>query len=66
MRIVLNEPPPRVVPPLKLRIEYAAQTRVPELDGLAKEISQATHDHPNPAIDPEFQRNKVEKTSLIR
>jgi phenylacetate-CoA ligase len=44
MRIVLDEPPPRVVPPLKLKIEYSAQTREPELDGLAKEISQATHD----------------------
>jgi phenylacetate-CoA ligase len=44
MRIVLNEPPPRVVPPLKLKIEYGAKTREPELDGLAKEISQATHD----------------------
>lgn len=44
MRIVLDEPPPRVVPPLKLKIEYGAKTREPELDGLAKEISQAMHD----------------------
>jgi phenylacetate-CoA ligase len=44
MRIVLDEPPPRVGPPLKLKIEYGAKTREPELDGLAKEISQATHD----------------------
>ncbi|MCJ7616766.1 MAG: AMP-binding protein [Desulfobacterales bacterium] len=45
MRIVLDEPPPRVVPPLKLKVEYGARTREPELEGLAKEISQATHDH---------------------
>lgn len=44
MRIVLDEPPPRVVPPLKLKIEYGAQTRESELDGLAKKISQAAHD----------------------
>lgn len=44
MRIVLDEPPPRVVPPLKLKIEYGAKTREPELDSLAKEISQAMHD----------------------
>jgi phenylacetate-CoA ligase len=44
MRIVLDEPPPRVVPPLKLKVEYGARTREPELEGLAKEISQATHD----------------------
>jgi len=44
IRIVLDEPPPRVVPPLKLKVEYGARTREPELEALAKEISQATHD----------------------
>jgi phenylacetate-CoA ligase len=44
MRIVLDEPPPRVVPPLKLKVEYGERTREPELEGLAKEISQAAHD----------------------
>jgi len=43
MRIVLDEAPPRVVPPLKLKLEYGSQMREPELDGLAKEISQTTH-----------------------
>lgn len=39
-RIVLDEPPPRVVPPLKLKIEYG--DRVPEADlpALAREIEE--------------------------
>jgi phenylacetate-CoA ligase len=44
MRIVLDQPPPRVVPPLKLKIEHGEETRDPELDGLAEEISRALHD----------------------
>ena len=44
MRIVLDEPPPRVVPPLKLKVEYGTLTPKTELEGLAKEISQAAHD----------------------
>lgn len=44
MRIVLDQPPPRVVPPVKLKLERSAGTRDPELDGLAGEISRALHD----------------------
>ena len=38
MRIILDEPPPRVVPPLKLRVEYAEGTAGAELEVLEKEI----------------------------
>lgn len=44
MRIVLDEPPPRVIPPLKIKLEYGTRTREPELEGLAKKISKAAHD----------------------
>jgi len=44
MRIILDEPPPRVVPPLKLRVEYGTRTPKSELEGLARKISQAAHD----------------------
>ena len=44
MRILLDEPPPRVVPPLTLKLEHGAGTREPELEGLAKQISQTAHD----------------------
>ncbi|MBU2550777.1 MAG: phenylacetate--CoA ligase family protein [Proteobacteria bacterium] len=40
-RIVLDEPPPRVTPPLNLKIEYGEATALEELPGLAEEITQA-------------------------
>lgn len=43
MRIVLSAPPPRVVPPLKIKIEYGLDTRETELEGLAEEICNALH-----------------------
>jgi len=43
MRIVLDQPPPRVIPPLKLRLEYGVETREPDLSGLANEINSALH-----------------------
>ena len=41
MRIMLDERPPRVVPPLKIRVEYAPGESVGQLDALANEISDA-------------------------
>jgi phenylacetate-CoA ligase len=41
MRIILDEKPPRVVPPLKIRVEHAAGVSGAELDALAREISDA-------------------------
>jgi phenylacetate-CoA ligase len=40
IRIILDEKPPRVVPPLKIRVEHAAGMAAGELDTLAKEISE--------------------------
>lgn len=44
MRIVLDEPPPRVVPPVRLKIEHGRGTTRSDLEGLAHEIGSATHD----------------------
>jgi phenylacetate-CoA ligase len=41
MRIVLDEKPPRVVPPLKLRVEHAEGLTGAELEVLEKEIVEA-------------------------
>jgi phenylacetate-CoA ligase len=42
-RIVLDEPPPRVVPPLKLKVEYGEGFKEKELESLAKEIEETIH-----------------------
>jgi phenylacetate-CoA ligase len=39
-RIVLDEPPPRVVPPLKLKIEYGEGVKKEELSKLAEEMKE--------------------------
>ena len=39
-RIILDEPPPRVVPPLKLRVEYAESLEPSELEMLEREIME--------------------------
>ncbi len=41
IRIMLEERPPRVVPPLKIRVEHAAEVSDAQLDALANEISDA-------------------------
>ena len=43
MRIVLENPPPRVIPPMKLKIEHGEQVAESELPGLASKISTALH-----------------------
>jgi len=40
MRIVLTEPPPEVIPPLKIKVEYGFGMEPNQLSGLAKEIEQ--------------------------
>lgn len=42
-RIVLEEPPPRVVPPLKLKVEYAEGVREEDLPGLEKQVRDEMH-----------------------
>jgi len=41
LRIVLDEKPPRVVPPLKIRVEHAEGVAGAELETLEKEIAEA-------------------------
>lgn len=43
MRIILREAPPRVVPPLELKVEYGHQTNTSELGELAGQIGEAAH-----------------------
>jgi phenylacetate-CoA ligase len=42
-RIVLDERPPRVVPPLKLKVEYGEGTQEEQLETLAADIEEAMH-----------------------
>ena len=42
-RIILNEPPPRVTPPLKLKMEYGKDVKENELEVLTKNIQDAMH-----------------------
>ncbi len=43
-RIVLSEPPPRVVPPLKLKVEHGEDVPEHKLPALAGEIADKMHD----------------------
>jgi phenylacetate-CoA ligase len=40
-RIILDEPPPRVVPPLKIRVEHTEEIAGADLEALEKEIVEA-------------------------
>ncbi len=42
-RILLDEPPPRVVPPLKLKIEFGRDLDKDDLDQLKKEVEEKMH-----------------------
>ncbi len=44
MRIVLDAPPPRVVPPVRVKIEHGKEIGQGDLPGLSKRISAALHD----------------------
>ncbi len=44
-RILLDEPPPRVVPPLKLKVEYGEGVSEGALQQLATEIQDKMHQH---------------------
>ncbi len=43
MRIILEAPPPRVQPPLKLKIEHGPHTAHSDLPGLSEKIASALH-----------------------
>jgi phenylacetate-CoA ligase len=42
-RIILDEPPPRVTPPLKLKVEFSENVREDDLPGLEKELQERMH-----------------------
>jgi phenylacetate-CoA ligase len=42
-RIVLDEPPPKVTPPLKVKMEYGEDYPENKLDDLAREVSEKMH-----------------------
>jgi phenylacetate-CoA ligase len=69
-RIVLDEPPPRVVPPIKLKVEYAQGVTQGELPGLEKELSDKMHRllKIRPAITwlaPNTLSRETKKTQLL-
>jgi phenylacetate-CoA ligase len=69
-RIVLDEPPPRVVPPLKLKIEYGHAVKPEELGDLAARIEQKMQDKLkfNPLIEwlpPKTLERSTYKTRFI-
>lgn len=42
-RIVLDQPPPKVSPPLKLKVEYGEEVRLEDLPAFGREIEDAMH-----------------------
>lgn len=70
MRIVLNEPPPRVEPPLVVRIERGEGTRDGDLEGLATRLGRALHDRVRMTpriewVDPGGLERAVTKTPMF-
>ncbi len=61
-RILLDEPPPRVVPPLKIKVEFGEGIREADLEQLQKEVEEKMHQHVK--IRPEIQW--IEPRSLDR
>jgi phenylacetate-CoA ligase len=53
MRVVLDAPPPRIVPPLKLKIEHGKDMAPDDLPGLSRRIIEALHNQLK--IRPEIQ-----------
>ncbi|SHK55390.1 phenylacetate-CoA ligase [Desulfatibacillum alkenivorans DSM 16219] len=69
-RIVLDEPPPRVVPPLKLKIEYTENVREEELPYLEEKVRAKMKSllKVNPAImwlQPNTLERAVKKTQVL-
>jgi phenylacetate-CoA ligase len=69
-RIVLDEPPPRVVPPLKLKVEHGKDVREGDLPDLEREIQEKMHKDVKvrPAITwlgPDTLERATKKTQLL-
>ena len=71
MRIVLDTPPPRVIPPLKMKVEYGPNVRPEELDSLKGEIENAISTklriHPKIELVPPntLEKDPTKKAKLI-
>lgn len=70
IRIVLDAPPPRVIPPLEIKIEHGVNTGKDELRHLEDKIKQAMHTEARltPKItwcEPGELKKSLTKTSLI-
>ncbi|MEW6266365.1 MAG: AMP-binding protein [Thermodesulfobacteriota bacterium] len=69
-RILLDEPPPRVTPPLKLKVEFGPGLETSELPGLEREILDRMHNllKIRPALTwvaPDSLERAAKKTQLI-
>ena len=69
-RIVLDEAPPRVVPPLKLKVEHGKDVREGDLPELEREIQEKMHKDVKvrPAItwlEPDTLERATKKTQLL-
>ena len=69
-RVVLDEPPPRVVPPLKLKVEHAANVGKKALPALEQELLERMHRllKIRPVIEwlePNTLERAVKKTQLL-
>jgi phenylacetate-CoA ligase len=69
-RVVLDAPPPRVEPPLKLKVEYGEGVKQEELSALGSEISEVMHNklHVRPKIEwlsPNTLERATHKTQYI-
>lgn len=66
MRIVLTEPPPRVEPPLVVRIERGPEERDGNLENLGARIRRALHDRVHMTPQIEWVENGVFERSVTK
>jgi phenylacetate-CoA ligase len=69
-RIVLDEPPPRVVPPLKLKVEHTEKVREEDLQKVESELLGKMHQllKIRPAVtwlEPNTLERAAKKTQLL-
>jgi phenylacetate-CoA ligase len=70
IRVVLDNPPPRVVPPVKIKVEHGKNIGKADLPGLANKISKALHNkikiHPEiEFVEPGTLPKETRKTPIF-
>jgi phenylacetate-CoA ligase len=71
MRVVLTTPPPRVEPPLRMKVEYSADVKAENLGALKEELENAfsqrlkVRPHVELVVAGTLQRDPSKKTKLI-